>query len=98
MTIKIGILREQKSPPDKRVPFTPEQCKTINTEYKNNVLIVAQPSAIRCYTDAEYTACGVTLQEDLSDCDVLMGVKEVPKTALVADKKYFFFWQSVSPF
>jgi saccharopine dehydrogenase (NAD+, L-lysine forming) len=95
MTIKIGILREQKSPPDKRVAFTPEQCKTINTEFKNDVLIVAQPSAIRCYTDAEYKACGITLQEDLSDCDVLMGVKEVPKTELIAGKKYFFFSHTI---
>ncbi len=95
MTIKIGILREQKSPPDKRVPFTPEHCKIIATEFKKEVQIVVQPSAIRCYTDAEYVAGGVILQEDVSDCDVLMGVKEVPKTELIAGKKYFFFSHTI---
>jgi saccharopine dehydrogenase (NAD+, L-lysine forming) len=95
MKLKIGILREQKSPPDKRVPFTPEHCKYINTTYVNTLQIVAQPSDIRCYTNKEYTDNGVVLQEDLSDCDVIMGVKEVPKEALISNKKYFFFSHTI---
>lgn len=92
--IKIGVLREEKSPPDKRVPLTPLICSELSKKYPQ-VEIVVQPSQIRCYADSEYTAFGVTLQEDLSDCDVLMGVKEVPPDKLLAGKKYFFFSHTI---
>jgi len=88
--LKIGVLREEKNPPDKRVPLTPLICSELTRIY-TNIEIVVQPSKIRCYSDDEYTAFGVTLQEDLSDCDVLMGVKEVPPEKLIPNKKYFFF-------
>ena len=61
----------------------------------HHVEIVVQPSKIRCYEDAEYTAFGVTLQEDVSDCDVLMGVKEVKPEYLIEGKKYFFFSHTI---
>jgi len=92
--IKIGVLREEKSPPDKRVPLTPLICSELVRKYPQ-VEIVVQPSKIRCYSDDEYVAFGITLQEDLSDCDVLMGVKEVPKENLIAGKKYFFFSHTI---
>jgi saccharopine dehydrogenase (NAD+, L-lysine-forming) len=92
--IKIGVLREEKSPPDKRVPLTPLICSELIKKYPQ-VEIVIQPSKIRCYTDEEYVAFGLTLQEDLSDCDVLMGVKEVPSENLISGKKYFFFSHTI---
>jgi alanine dehydrogenase len=92
--LKIGVLREEKSPPDKRVPLTPLICADITRKYAN-IEIVVQPSKIRCYSDQEYTSFGVTLQEDLSDCDVLMGVKEVPEQFLIPNKKYFFFSHTI---
>jgi saccharopine dehydrogenase (NAD+, L-lysine-forming) len=91
---KIGVLREEKSPPDKRVPLTPLICSELSKSYPN-VEIVVQPSEIRCYSDEEYTSFGVTLQEDLSDCDILMGVKEVPAEKLIAGKSYFFFSHTI---
>ena len=92
--IKIGVLREEKSPPDKRVPLTPLICSELVRKYPQ-VEIVVQPSKIRCYSNDEYIAFGITMQEDLSDCDVLMGVKEVPKENLIAGKKYFFFSHTI---
>lgn len=92
--IKIGVLREEKSPPDKRVPLTPLICSELNRKYPN-VEVVVQPSKIRCYSDEEYTSFGITLQEGLSDCDILMGVKEVPKESIIANKKYFFFSHTI---
>jgi saccharopine dehydrogenase (NAD+, L-lysine forming) len=92
--IKIGVLREEKSPPDKRVPLTPLICAELTRKF-SNLEIVVQPSKIRCYADEEYTAFGVPLQDDLSDCDVLMGVKEVPADKLIAGKKYFFFSHTI---
>ena len=88
--IKIGVLREEKKPIDKRVPLTPLVCSELIKSYPN-ISIVVQPSDIRCYSNEEYTSFGIPLQEDLSDCDVLMGVKEVPVEKLIPNKTYFFF-------
>ena len=88
--IKIGIIREGKVPPDHRVPLTPKQCKSIQAIYPN-VEIVVQPSAIRAYKDEEYAAEGMKLNEDLSSCDIIMGVKEVNISDLIPNKKFLFF-------
>lgn len=87
--MKIGIIREGKVPPDSRVPLNPTQCEYLRAEF--GLDIVVQPSQGRVYKDEEYTAANVPLQEDLSDCDVLMGVKEVPIKDLMDNKPYFFF-------
>ncbi|MFK7809074.1 MAG: NAD(P)-dependent oxidoreductase, partial [Saprospiraceae bacterium] len=90
----IGIIREGKVPPDSRVPLNPTQCKAILEEYPS-VKIIVQPSPNRCFKDAEYEAAGIPIQEDLSACEVLMGVKEVPIDQLVSDKIYFFFSHTI---
>jgi saccharopine dehydrogenase (NAD+, L-lysine-forming) len=91
--MKIGILREGKLPRDKRVPFTPAQCVILQREFGVEVLV--QPSDWRGFSDDEYRAAGVQLQEDLSTCDVLWGIKEVPIASLIAGKKYFFFSHTI---
>lgn len=88
--MKIGIIREGKQPHDKRVPFTPDQCRQILTDFPGTELIV-QPSPYRCFTDQEYLLAGITLNEDVSECDYLMGVKEVPINQLMTGKQYSFF-------
>lgn len=88
--MRIGIIREGKVPPDQRVPLTPEQCTQVLERFPY-VELVVQPSQVRRITDQEYADCGVELSEDLSDCDVLFGVKEVPVDQLIPDKTYFFF-------
>ena len=88
--MKIGILREGKVPPDERVPLTPRQCKALHELYPT-LEITVQPSKIRAYRDKSYLKHGITLNEDLSDCDVLLGVKEVNIHDLIPDKKYLFF-------
>ncbi len=92
--MKIGILREEKIPRDLRVPFTPEQCKLIQREFPG-VEVVVQPCSYRCYVNEEFSNEGITLSEDLSGCDVLMGVKEVPVRFLIPHKKYFFFSHTI---
>ena len=77
-TLKIGILRETKNPPDRRVPLTPPQIIALQELYPFTEFFV-QPSDIRCYSDEEYEYLDIPLKEDLSDCDILMGVKEVDK-------------------
>jgi alanine dehydrogenase len=90
--MKIGIIREGKVPPDSRVPLIPVHCKTV---MEKGIVMVVQPSANRCFTDEEYEAAGIPVLEDLSDCDVLMGVKEVPVGQLLEDKTYFFFSHTI---
>lgn len=91
---KIGILREGKIPHDRRVPFTPEQCRTILNNFPGTNIIV-QPSPFRCFTDQEYLAQGINVSEDLSSCDILMGIKEVPIDSLIPGKKYLFFSHTI---
>ncbi|MGB0193984.1 MAG: NAD(P)-dependent oxidoreductase [Schleiferiaceae bacterium] len=87
--MKIGILREGKVPIDKRVALTPQHASVLQQTF--SCTVVAQPSPIRAIGDDEYVAAGIELQEDLSDCDVLFGVKEVPIDQLIPNKTYFFF-------
>ncbi|MEN9613416.1 MAG: hypothetical protein RLZZ628_4230, partial [Bacteroidota bacterium] len=91
--MKIGIIREGKVPPDNRVVLTPRQCAFLMRNYA--VQIVVEPSSIRCYPDAEYVNEGVAVTHNLSDCDMLLGIKEVPITQLMPDKTYFFFSHTV---
>jgi len=92
--IKIGIIREGKVPPDSRVVLTPKQCVSLMEQYQQ-LQIVVQPSKGRCYSDEEYEAVGIVLQEDLTDCRVLLGVKEVPIENLIEGKTYFFFSHTI---
>jgi alanine dehydrogenase len=88
--LRIGIIRETKNPPDRRVPLDPRQCRRIVDRHAN-VGVTVQPSDIRCFKDREYAAQGLELSENLGKCDVLLGVKEVTLDALLPEKTYFFF-------
>ncbi len=87
---RIGLIREGKNPHDTRVALTPQQCVEIMYAHPG-ISIVVQPSPIRCFLDEEYVAAGILLQEDLSDCDILLGIKEVPVDQLIPGKTYLFF-------
>ena len=88
--MKIGLIREGKFPPDNRVALAPSQCRWM-TRHRPDIQIFVEPSPSRCFTDAEYQKAGATLTEDLTHCDVLMGIKEVPIDQLIANKTYCFF-------
>lgn len=90
MIRKIGIIKEGKNPPDKRVPLSPEQCKRLQENYPE-VEILVQKSAIRAFADEEYKALGISVVEDVSSADALFGVKEVNIEELIPNKTYFFF-------
>jgi len=92
--IKIGVIREGKVPPDKRVPLTPKQCKLLETRYPN-VELVVQPSPVRAYSDQAYLDEGVTMSEDLTSCDIILGVKEVNVEDLIPEKKFMFFSHTI---
>ncbi|MCB0402568.1 MAG: alanine dehydrogenase [Flavobacteriales bacterium] len=91
--MKIGVIKEGKIPPDERVPLSPQQCAEINADFP--VQVVVQKSNIRRFKDEEYQAAGVPVVDDVSDCDVLMGVKEVPVSELIDNKTYFYFSHTI---
>lgn len=88
--IKIGLIKEGKTPADNRVALTPAQCKWIHKN-SDEVQIIAQHSDVRCFTDKEYVNAGVKVEGDISDCDIIMGIKEVPVEQLIPGKIYLFF-------
>ena len=92
--MKIGVLKEEKVPADKRVPLTPKQCRQLLDTYPD-IEISVKSSSIRCFSDAMYIAEGINIVDDLSDCDVLIGVKEVPKESLIANKTYLYFSHTI---
>ena len=89
-TFKLGVIREGKAPPDKRVPLTPTQCVEVKNKFPN-VEVYVESSQVRAFKDEEYTVLGIEVVADISICDVLIGVKEVPVKDLIPDKRYMFF-------
>lgn len=92
--MKIGIIKEYKNPPDKRVVFSPEKCVEVVKKYPE-VKFLIESSDIRCFSDDEYESIGLEIVDDLSECDILIGVKEVPIEKLIVNKKYFFFSHTI---
>ncbi len=92
--MKIGIIKERKNPPDKRVVFSPSKCVALLAQY-SELEIKVESSDVRTFTDDEYKNAGLEVVDDVSDCDVLLGVKEVPIANLIPNKKYFFFSHTI---
>ena len=92
--MKFGIIRERKTPPDRRVVLSPRACQTVLRNYENAEIAV-EPSEIRVFSDQEYREAGIDVSDAMDTCDVLLGVKEVPIEALVPNKKYFFFSHTI---
>jgi hypothetical protein len=92
--MKFAIIKERKNPPDRRVVFSPEKLAEARIEFPQAEFIV-ESSAIRIFPDADYRALGFEVTDDVSDADVLIGVKEVPIEALIPNKKYFFFSHTI---
>ncbi|RKN79803.1 NAD(P)-dependent oxidoreductase [Ulvibacterium marinum] len=94
MNLKFGIIRERKNPPDRRVVLPPKACQKVLSAHAHAQLIV-EPSPIRVFTDGEYQEAGIEVSPEMEECDVLLGVKEVPIGALIPNKKYFFFSHTI---
>lgn len=90
----IGIIREGKIPTDFRTPLTPMQCVELKQNFPGTKIIV-QPSPLRCYSNESYSELGIEVNEDISSCDILLGVKEVPTSELIANKTYLFFSHTI---
>ena len=92
--MKFGIIKERKNPPDRRVVFSPEKLQEFKEKF-SEATIKVESSDIRVFPDHAYKVAGLDVTENMSDCDVLFGVKEVPIDALISNKKYFFFSHTI---
>ena len=88
--MKIGLLKEGKIPADNRVALSPSQCKWLQQKVPDLVIKV-EACPTRCYTNKEYSRCGIEVSNDISDCDIFLGIKEVPTKNLTGGKTYLFF-------
>ena len=88
--MKFGIIKERKNPPDKRVVFSPSKLIELKKQFPEAEVVV-EKSAIRTFPNAAYEGVGIEVVDDLSDCDVLIGVKEVPVDHLIPNRKYGAF-------
>lgn len=92
--MKFGIIKERKNPPDRRVVFSPNELAKIKQLYQD-ASIKVESSDIRIFADEQYKNLGIEVANDISDCDVFFGVKEVPVEALIPNKSYFFFSHTI---
>lgn len=92
--MKFGIIKERKNPPDRRVVFSPSELVKLKQLYPEAEVEV-ESSDIRIFTDIQYKSLGITVTDDISDCDILFGVKEVPVDSLIPNKSYFFFSHTI---
>ena len=92
--MKFALIKERKNPPDRRVVLSPQACEKIVNDFPDAELIV-ESSDIRIFKDSDYSKFGFKVLDDVSDADVMLGVKEVPIDALINNKKYFFFSHTI---
>ncbi|MFL0352214.1 NAD(P)-dependent oxidoreductase [Xanthomarina sp. GH4-25] len=92
--MKFAIIKERKNPPDRRVVFSPEKLAEARRQFPEAVFKV-ESSNIRVFSDQAYRKLGFEVTNDVSDCDVMLGVKEVPIDALIPNKKYFYFSHTI---
>ena len=92
--MKFGIIKERKNSPDRRVVFSPDELARIK-QLHQGVIIKVESSVIRIFTDDEYKNLGIEVANDISDCTIFFGVKEIPSEYLLANKSYFFFSHTI---
>ena len=86
---KIGIIRESRTD-DKRTPLVPKNVKSLLNKF-NNTKIIVQPSETRCFSNDEYEKESAIIDENLSECDIILGVKEIEPNRLIPNKTYIFY-------
>jgi len=92
--MKFGIIKERKNPPDRRVVFSPGELTRLKQLY-HDAIVKVESSDIRIFSDDDYKNMGIAVTDNVADCDVLFGVKEVPVDDLIPNKAYFFFSHTI---
>uniref|UniRef100_A0A915PET4 Saccharopine dehydrogenase (NAD(+), L-glutamate-forming) n=2 Tax=Meloidogyne TaxID=189290 RepID=A0A915PET4_9BILA len=88
----VGIRRETINAWERRVPLTPNHVKVLT---KKGVRVIIQPSNRRAFPIQDYIGAGATVQEDLSQAQLIVSVKQVPVEDLIPNKTYAFFSHTI---
>jgi len=91
---RLGILRESKKPLDLRTPLIPSDCRDL-LKANPGLEIRVQPSSFRCFADQYYLDAGCIIQEDMSECNLIIGVKEVALDQLLPEHAFAFFSHTI---
>jgi len=91
--LKIGLRHEDKSRWERRTALSPENVKQLREEH--NIETIVQPSDTRIFSDQAYIEAGATVNPDLSQCPVILGLKEIPSSFFEPDKLYLFFSHTI---
>lgn len=89
----VGIRREDKNRWERRVPLVPVDVARLKGD--KGVACMVQPSTIRVFSDDEFLKSGARVEEDLSACRVVLGIKEFPVSFLDKGRTYLFFSHTV---
>lgn len=89
----IGMRREDKSVWERRAPLVPQDVRRLVATER--VRLTVQPSERRIFADDEYREAGAIVDEDLTACDLILGIKEVPTRLIFPEKTYMFFSHTI---
>ncbi|EES05910.1 hypothetical protein BDA96_04G344300 [Sorghum bicolor] len=91
----VGILAETCNMWERRAPLTPSHCARLllgggkNGARVNRITV--QPSTKRIHHDAQYEDVGCEISEDLSECGLIIGIKQPKLQMILPDRAYAFF-------
>lgn len=89
---KIGIRYEDKYLMERRVALVPEHIMELTEQ---GVEIEVVKSDKRIFKDAEFEKVGAKIVDEVTDSDIVIGVKEMPIGYFKKDKTYIFFSHTI---
>jgi alanine dehydrogenase len=89
----IGIRKENIDSSEKRAPLTPEHINELVN--RKNIQVIVQPSDNRIFKENDYVKSGAKISEDLSQCNIIFGVKEIPLADFQPKQSYCFFSHTI---
>jgi len=85
----LGIRAETKNRWERRAPLAPGHVDQLVRQHGVRVLV--EPSPLRVFPLEEYLAAGAEAAAELSGCRVILGVKEVPRAAILPGRTWLYF-------
>ena len=86
---RIGIRREDKNEWERRAPLTPDHVAELVEQRELGISV--EPASLRVFPAKDYRAAGARIDETLTDCRVVLGIKEIAIERLEAHKTYLYF-------
>lgn len=89
----VGVRREDIDDAERRAPFTPVHVKKLIN--KHGLQVIIEKSNNRIFSDDMFSRAGAMIADELSDCNVIFGVKEIPIHRLLSQQAYCFFSHTI---